>query len=306
MLSWPWQFLKAVQKAKQVLHRFQPTVVLGTGGYASAAPLTAALLAGRIIAIHEPDAHPGLVNRVFAKYAHLISLGMASAAGKLERPGAKIVVNGNPVSKRFLNLPDRQKALNELGLDANLRTVLVTGGSQGALALNRAVYEMLPMLKASGDSFQLLHQVGDKNWDDMRARVKEEFLDSSIYKPRKYFENLETAYAVADLTVCRAGAMTITELFVTGTPAIFVPFPFAAQDHQTFNARFVEAQGGARVLLQSELSGARLYEVLIELLRNPDQLKHMKRQMLALAKPNAAADLAEQLKNLNQLSAANS
>jgi UDP-N-acetylglucosamine--N-acetylmuramyl-(pentapeptide) pyrophosphoryl-undecaprenol N-acetylglucosamine transferase len=300
LLTWPAQFFSAVSAARKLIDRFQPTAVLGTGGYASAPPLAAALLAQKKIAIHEPDAHPGLANRVFARYARLISLGMAAAQNRFGHTDARVVVNGNPVSKRFLSLPAKTDALAQLGLVGNKTTVLVTGGSQGALALNQAVYDLLPMIREHNSPLQILHQVGEKNWQAMETSLDSDVRNSPFYKPRPYFDHLEVAYAACDLTICRAGAMTIAELFVTGTPAIFVPYPFAAQDHQTFNARAVEAQGGARVVLQPELSGKLLYEVLTMLNQNEDMLRDMRKQMLSLARPRAAADLAEQLKLIGQ------
>jgi len=300
LVTWPYQTLRAVSVARREIEHFNPTVLLGTGGYASAPPLAAAFLSGRPFAIHEPDAHPGLVNRVFAPYASLISLGMAQAKEQLgTRTRAQIVVNGNPVSKRFTAMPAKDVALKELGFKNDCKTILITGGSQGALALNKAVYELLGILKNKNEGIQVIHQVGEKNWDEMEASLDSDLRQSPLYRPRKYFDNLEVAYAVSDLTVCRAGAMTIAELFLTGTPAIFVPYPFAAADHQTYNARFVEAQGAAKVILQSDLSGRLLYEIITALLLDQEQLANMRKQMLSLAKPNAAYDIAEQLKRLS-------
>ena len=299
LISWPFQYFNAVNAARKEIDRFRPTAILGTGGYASGPPLTAALLAHKKVAIHEPDAHPGLANRVFGRYASLISLGMAEAGESFARTEAQVEVNGNPVSQRFLSPPSRADALAQLGLEENKTTVLVTGGSQGAVALNKAIYELLPMIKQDNIPLQILHQVGEKNWQSLEADLGAELLNSSFYKPRPYFDQLEIAYAASDLTVCRAGAMTIAELFVSGMPAIFVPYPFAAQDHQTFNARYVEAQGGAEVIVQSELTGERLYKAIISLHNNPDKLARMKRQMLSLARPKAAVDLAQQLLRLS-------
>jgi UDP-N-acetylglucosamine--N-acetylmuramyl-(pentapeptide) pyrophosphoryl-undecaprenol N-acetylglucosamine transferase len=296
LLTWPIEFIKAVSRANKILADFRPTIILGTGGYASAAPLAAALLTGRPFAIHEPDAHPGLVNRLYAPHARLVSLGMAGASDQIGAVKGQIVVNGNPVSARFINLPPRSVALASLGLDPLRKAILITGGSQGAQAVNQAVYQALPQILNSKHNLQVLHQVGEKNWDELAANVPADLLNSPFYKPRKYFDDLEYAYAASDLTVCRAGAMTIAELAVTGTPAIFVPFPFAAQDHQTFNARFVESLGAARVLPQTELTAQRLMELIDELLSDPQKLDMMRANMRTLAKPNAAGDLAAQIK----------
>ncbi|PWT95271.1 MAG: undecaprenyldiphospho-muramoylpentapeptide beta-N-acetylglucosaminyltransferase [Candidatus Melainabacteria bacterium] len=300
LVTWPFQFFNAVNAARKEIDRFQPTAVLGTGGYASAPPLMAALLAHKKVAIHEPDAHPGLANRVFARFARLISLGMGQASENFAQKDAWVVVNGNPVSERFLMPPNRTDALRQFGLAENKTTILVTGGSQGAVALNKAIYDLLPMVQQDNVPLQILHQVGEKNWQALQANLDGELLKSSFYKPRPYFDRLEIAYAASDLTVCRAGAMTIAELFVSGMPAIFVPYPFAAQDHQTFNARYVEAQGGAQVIPQSELTGRRLYEAIVALHNNADKLARMKRQMLSLARPRAAVDLTEQLLRMSR------
>ncbi len=300
LFAWPSEFFKAVARAKKILAYFHPTVILGTGGYASAAPLGAAILSKLPIAIHEPDAHPGLVNRLYAPRARLVSLGMAGASEQIGAVKGQVVVNGNPVSARFVNLPPKSAAMASLGLDPQKSTILITGGSQGAQAVNQVIYQALPQILSSKHNLQVLHQVGEKNWDELTTTLPKDLLDSPFYKPRKYFNDLEYAYAATDLTICRSGAMTIAELAVTGTPAIFVPFPFAAQDHQTFNARFVESLGAARVLPQTELTAQRLLELLDELLSDPDKLDQMRQNMRTLAKPTAAADLAAQIKKIGQ------
>lgn len=300
IIIWFWQFLKSIAMARALIEVFKPTVILGTGGYASAPVLAAALLGHRPYVIHEPDAHAGLVNRIFGRYARLVSLGMEAGNDQIGVTKERYVVNGNPVSSRFLKMPNRKKALAELGLDPHKKTVVITGGSQGAQALNKAVYDMLPMIIAEKINWlQIVHQVGDKNWDEMQATVPSNLKDSSFYKPRKYFDNLEVAYAACDLAICRAGAMTLSELFVAGVPAILVPYPHAAQDHQTHNAKFVESQGGAKMIVQSDLTPERLYALITDLLQDKTKLSTMRNQMLALAKRNAASDLAEQLKQIN-------
>jgi UDP-N-acetylglucosamine--N-acetylmuramyl-(pentapeptide) pyrophosphoryl-undecaprenol N-acetylglucosamine transferase len=295
LITWPGEITLAIASAHKVLKQFRPTAVLGTGGYASAPPLVAALILNVPFAIHEPDAHPGLVNRSLGQYARLISLGMEGAKSTFKN-NTHVNVFGNPISSRFSKVTTRTEAAKELDIQPDLPTLLITGGSQGAQAVNHAVYEALGDLLAASPPIQVIHQVGEKNWDDMASRVKDDFKSHSLYKPRKYFDNLAIAYAAADLTVCRAGAMTIAELYATGTPAIFIPLPSAAQDHQTFNARSVEAQGGAVVLPQSELHGAILAQTVRKLIFDRNRLDTMEKAMRASAKPDAAQDLAEALK----------
>lgn len=302
LFVFPWQLSKAVWQTLKVMKKFKPTVVLGTGGYAAAPALSAAVLKKIPIIIHEPDSNPGLVNKAFAPYAKVISLGMAAASTKFKRLNkkAKIIVNGNPLTERFLHLPSQQEARQQLDLEPNLPVVLITGGSQGAQALNQAVYDMLSFMASNNtaSNFQILHQVGAKNWSDIESSIAPSLRNNPLYKPRKYFDNLAIAYAACDLSICRSGAMTIAELAATGTPAIFVPYPFAAADHQTFNAHFVASKGAAKVIMQNDLTGQKLYQEITELLGCPE-LKQMRDHMLALAKPQAASTLADQLLNLS-------
>lgn len=298
LFSFPWQLGKSVWQAKNIIKKFKPTAVLGTGGYAAAPALAAAIIKKIPIIIHEPDSNPGLVNKVFAPYAKIISLGMEAAQAKFESlTKAKIIINGNPLAERFLKLPNRLEACNELGLNPDLPVVLVTGGSQGAQAINEAVYEMVSDMVQGPEKakFQIVHQIGDKNWADMEAHLDSSIRNHPLYKAKKYFDNLAIPYAACDIAVCRSGAMTISELAVTGTPAIFIPYPFAAADHQAFNAHYIASKGAAKVIMQNDLSSSELHKAIIQLITDTNHLSMMQRQMHSLAKPQAATQLTEQL-----------
>lgn len=298
LLKWPWQMLVAVLEARKILRIFRPTAILGTGGYASAAPLLAARMLGIPYAVHEPDAHAGLVNRLLAGHATVVSLGMDAASKVLKSPQGRVVTNGNPVRQSLVQPLTREAACAVLGLNPSLKTVLIMGGSQGAQAINNAVAEALPELLNQESPVQIIHQVGDKNLDAYRLQLGEELVKHPRYFLRAYFEDLSTAYAASDLTVCRAGAMTIAELTVTGLPAVFVPYPFAAADHQRHNAEYLEDRGAAIVLSQKDLNSQSLQASIAKLLSDNEQLQNMRHAMRALGKPQAAADLAEQVKNL--------
>ena len=163
LLTWPGQLTAAVFEARKTIREFRPTVVLGTGGYASAPPLIAACLMSIPYAIHEPDAHPGLVNRAFARCARLVSCGMEGAVDRLKTARGRVVVNGNPVGNSFLNLLRRDSACAVFGLNPELKTILITGGSQGAKALNDAVFHALASLLSLEPPVQIIHQIGEKN-----------------------------------------------------------------------------------------------------------------------------------------------
>jgi len=296
---WPLEMFQAIAEAKRALRLFRPTAVLGTGGYASAPPLAAAWNLSVPYAVHEPDAHPGLVNRVFARGAQLVSAGMEAATKSLSTGHGRIVVNGNPVRKSFVRLLSRDAACAVMGLNPDLRTVLVTGGSQGAKAINDALLQALPSLLEIDPPLQIIHQAGERNVQEIKDTLDKGLLHNPRYCLRAYFDDLSTAYAVSDLTVCRAGAMTVAELAVTGTPALFIPYPFAAADHQTHNARFVASKNAAALLPQSSLNPQSLSDQILALLSDREQLNNMRSHMLALGKPQAATDLANQVKEVS-------
>ncbi|MFA6211170.1 MAG: undecaprenyldiphospho-muramoylpentapeptide beta-N-acetylglucosaminyltransferase [Candidatus Obscuribacterales bacterium] len=299
LITWPFQMWTAIERAKEVLRQFKPTVVLGTGGYASAPPLAAANALGVPTAVHEPDAHPGLVNRLLSRRAQLVSLGMQGAAARINAPHGRIVFNGNPVRKSFLAERHRDAGCAILGLRSDLKTVLVTGGSQGAKALNEAVVAALPRLLEIEPHIQIVHQCGDKNLNDVKERLNPSLAPSPRYHLRAYFDDLSIAYAVSDLAITRAGAMTVAELAVTGTPAIFVPYPYAAQDHQTHNARYMESQKAALVIPQEDLTGETIFNHIAALIGDDSRLHEMRKRMTEIGKPDAAKILAQQLKEIS-------
>lgn len=299
LLSWPFKLGAAVVEARRALLDFAPTAVLGTGGYASAPALLAAGLLKIPFAIHEPDAHPGLVNRLMARWATLVSCGMQGAANQLRPAGGRLAVNGNPVGKSFVEPLKRDAACAILGLKPDLKTVLVTGGSQGARAINEAVFKALPELLALEPPIQIIHQVGEKNIQECKERLEPSCLNNSRYFLRDYFDDLSIPYACADVTICRAGAMTLAELSVMGVPAIFVPFPHAAADHQTHNARYMAGKGAALLVPQSPEISLRLKDELLALLKDDERLRSMRKAMSGEGKPQAAADICDQLKELS-------
>jgi UDP-N-acetylglucosamine--N-acetylmuramyl-(pentapeptide) pyrophosphoryl-undecaprenol N-acetylglucosamine transferase len=253
-----------------------------------------------------------LVNRVFASSASLCSLGMEGARERIRCNGGTVIVNGNPIASRFLTPPSREKARTELSLKPDLRTLLITGGSQGAQAINQSVLQALPRLLAIEPPIQILHQVGEKNFADFESAVSTTLKSSQLesfaqspagakdrYRIVPYINDLAAGYAACDIAICRAGAMTIAELSASGTAAIFVPYPFAAQNHQTHNARSVEAKGAAAVIMQNDLTGDLLAQLVETLLADQARLESMRSAMQSLGRPNAASDLAKQIVELS-------
>ncbi len=300
LLGWTSQILKAALETQGIYKKFRPTAVLGTGGYASAPALLAAMQGGIPFAVHEPDAHPGLVNKAFSRWASLVSCGMEGARKRLTHKDGKLKVFGNPIRASFVNPPARIDACRELGLATDKLTLVVTGGSQGAQAINEAIIDILPSLLKDETEIQIVHQCGDKNIDQIRSSLPTDILNHPRYYLKPYFSDLSIAYACADLVVCRAGAMTISELAACGVPAIFIPYPFAAQDHQMHNARSLAEIKAAIVIPQKELTPDSLLHNIKRLFQDKAELESMKVNMKAQGKPDAARNLADQLKLLSR------
>jgi UDP-N-acetylglucosamine--N-acetylmuramyl-(pentapeptide) pyrophosphoryl-undecaprenol N-acetylglucosamine transferase len=302
LLTWPLETFGALVEAINVVKRFRPTAILGTGGYASAPPLAAAMALHVPFIVHEPDSFPGKVNKLFAPFAAFCSLGMELARERLPVDSAKIRFNGNPIRASFFKKTPRKQAASQFKLSADLPTLLITGGSQGAQAINESLLAALPRLMNASPPIQIIHQVGDKNFEAFKKHLDAEWVEHQRYKLLPYIDDLSVAYALADVALCRAGAMTIAELTATHKPAIFIPYPHAAQNHQMHNGRFMESKGAAIVIPQDALSADKMANTILSLLHDKETLSQMQHAAEEMAKPNAAFEIAKQLKNLGDSS----
>jgi UDP-N-acetylglucosamine--N-acetylmuramyl-(pentapeptide) pyrophosphoryl-undecaprenol N-acetylglucosamine transferase len=277
---WPFLALRLLREVDRVLDLERPSVVIGTGGYASGPVLWRAVRRGIPTAIQEQNAYPGLTTRWLAGGAREIWLGVPEARAHL-RPGAQTGVfdTGNPIAP-----PDplrRAEALRRFGLDESRPVLLVTGGSQGALALNQTV---AGWLEAGGaTNVRLLWAAGRSTYQQFQR-----FHRPPAVQVFDFLDPIADAYAVADLALSRAGMMTIAELCAWGIPAVLVPLPTAAADHQTPNARVLAAAGAGIYLPQKDLTSARLGELVTELFAAPDRLFRIREAALQRARPDAA------------------
>lgn len=263
----------------RLLGRRRADLVIGVGGYTSPAMLVAAALAGIPRVILEPNAYPGMANKVVGPFAQRIFLAFETASAFFNRHRVRVV--GTPIRREFLaSVADGAPRPTAAG-----SRVLVFGGSQGAQAINSAVLEALPMLTAHLPKLALTHQTGEAD----HARVVEAYRRVKVQaEVVPYLFDMPTALRAADLVVARSGAMTIAELTACGKPAILIPLPTAIYDHQMKNARAMEAAGGAVVLSQADLSGARLAEMIAALLTDPERLGAMRRQSWGMRRIDAA------------------
>jgi UDP-N-acetylglucosamine--N-acetylmuramyl-(pentapeptide) pyrophosphoryl-undecaprenol N-acetylglucosamine transferase len=284
-----------VLAAWRLLRRLRPRVVFATGGFVALPVALAGALARVPVVVHEQTAVPGLANRVAARVARRVAVTFPESAGAF--PGVATVVTGNPLRPE-LRGGRRSAAFERFGLDPTLPLVYVTGGAQGAHAINRAVGEALPELLAQT---QCLHQSGDnpatadRAWlEARRATLSPTLIARYVVRPW-VGDELADVYAAAALVVSRAGAGTVNECCQLGVPALYIPLPGARGDEQTANARLVGRAGGCSILPQPGMTPALLVERITTLLANPSRLKEMGERARTRAVPDAAERLADVL-----------
>jgi UDP-N-acetylglucosamine--N-acetylmuramyl-(pentapeptide) pyrophosphoryl-undecaprenol N-acetylglucosamine transferase len=266
--------------------------VVGMGGYVSVPVALAALRARRPLVLHEQNAVPGLANRVLARPARLVALSFAEARRALPRR-TRTLVTGNPVREEILRVPHERERLasvarREFDFTADRRTVVAFGGSQGALHVNRALVDALARM--GRDDVQVLVLTGPAHADGVRAALSS--VDGPPVRVLGFLEQMERAYAIADLVIARAGATTVAELAVCGVASILVPYPYATGRHQEANARALQRAGASSMLLDGELDGRTLAERIAWFLEDDDRLKSMAERATAWGRPDAAEALA--------------
>jgi UDP-N-acetylglucosamine--N-acetylmuramyl-(pentapeptide) pyrophosphoryl-undecaprenol N-acetylglucosamine transferase len=276
------------------LRRHRIEAVAGMGGYVTLPVAVAARLAGVPVVLHEQNAIPGIANRLAARLARKVAVGVEAAAEAF--PAGKTVTVGNPVRPELARL-DRNRLCElgqkELGLDPDRATLLVFGGSQGARHINQALIAATPHWPRP-ERIQILHACGRRDETDVREawRAANPEARGLLVRIEAFIERMDLAYAACDLALTRAGALTVAELTAAGVPAIMVPLPHATADHQAGNARAVAAAGGGLVLRDADLTGERLAAMAAPLLEDPERLARMSASMAALAFPAAAQEMA--------------
>ncbi|MDH7601997.1 MAG: undecaprenyldiphospho-muramoylpentapeptide beta-N-acetylglucosaminyltransferase [Armatimonadota bacterium] len=279
-----------------VLRRFGPDVAVGTGGYTTVPVLLAQRTLGKPIVIHEQNAVAGRANLFLARFARRVCVTFPSSVKSFPRD--KTVVTGLPIRKKFFQLPTKAEARAALGMHTDCFTILVVGGSLGARRLNDLMFEVWP--KINDGATQVLHQVGASNMDQaerIKALGLAEYGGNYRVEP---FVDMPVAMAAADLLVGRSGASTLAEATAAGLPCILIPYPHAAADEQTANARYLAEHGAAIVFRESELTPQELAAAIIELRSSPDRLRDMSEASRALGTPNAAREVAEIVAELAQ------
>lgn len=276
-------------QARGILKEFAPDVVFGIGGYSSGPMILAARWLGIPRAILEPNAIPGFTNRLLWRFSDLVFVAFEKA--KAFFPEKKVRLTGTPVRSELTEIGRESPPLKKGG--SGDFTILVLGGSQGATAINKAMVAALPVLEASSRPFRIIHQTGanDEAW------VKEAYAQSKIpHEVSAFVTDMGKVFREADVVVSRAGASTVSELLATRKPSILVPYPFAADDHQRFNAEDVAKTGGAEVIVNSELA-EKIAGRLLDLEAHPETIEAMKKNLAQAQRvPATEAVLKEILK----------
>jgi UDP-N-acetylglucosamine--N-acetylmuramyl-(pentapeptide) pyrophosphoryl-undecaprenol N-acetylglucosamine transferase len=282
----PWRLGRAVGAARNVVKRFQPNVVVGTGGYVSVPIGVAARLAHRPLILQEQNRQPGLATRFLARWAARVCVAYPDVDRAL--PGStRVTVTGNPIAPQ-----EPVEAEFAPRLDVARPTLGILGGSQGAEALNMAIVELFADKRDALPN--LIWQTGEHHYDHVVAACR--WPERVVIKP--FFSPMGAVYPLLDLALCRAGAMTLAELAAWGIPAILVPYPHATADHQMVNARAVEAAGAAIAISEPEATARRLSNLITGLLDDPPRRERMAAAARSLAQPEAAQIIADQILEL--------
>jgi UDP-N-acetylglucosamine--N-acetylmuramyl-(pentapeptide) pyrophosphoryl-undecaprenol N-acetylglucosamine transferase len=276
---------RAYTESRRILARFRPDVVVGVGGYASGPLVLAAALGGYPTVIQEQNSRPGVTNRILGRLARRVFVAFDEARSYF--PRRKLVMSGNPVRRRFL---DRVAA----AAAAPDETLVILGGSQGSHAVNELVSATVQVLHARGGAPRVIHQTGPT--EEQRYQISYQALGlGDFVDVRAYIDDMPAVLAGAALVIARAGALTLAELAIMGKPAILIPLPTAADDHQTRNALELAGAGGAIVLPQFETSPSQLADVVQELLTDQTRRAAMAQAMRGLARPQATRDIVHEL-----------
>ena len=276
-LMFPFKLISSLWEARKILKAFKPDLAIGVGGYASGPLLKAATWRNIPTLIHESNSYPGITNRLLGKKVSTVCVAFQGMEAYF--PKGKIVITGNPVRQEILKLTGkRERAIEHFNLDPHKPVVLVIGGSQGALSINKAIETHLSDFTARG--YQLLWQTGKFYFE--KAQQATALLNDSALQSHEFIYEMDLAYAVADIVISRAGAMSVTELAIAGKPAILVPLPSAAEDHQTKNAMTLVVKEAA-VLVENHKVQEELFEAVDEILSDDFKREKLSKNIKELA-----------------------
>ena len=284
------KFRAGLAHVKALYRDFEPQAVIGMGGFTSTAPLLAGRARKIPTFVHESNAIPGKSNKLNGRIVTRVLLGFQECAQFF--PAGKCTVTGTPIRTSLATRLDKTEALAAFGLQPGKQTLLVMGGSQGAHGINQSLSNALPQLAAH--ALQVIHLTGKQDEEMMRESYAKAGITAFV---AAFHHRMEAAYSAADFAISRSGAASLTELSHFALPSILIPYPFAAEDHQTFNANIFDRAGAATLLKERETSGETLAKKLLWYLEEPQRLSDMSARSACLAPQQAAERVADTILN---------
>ena len=272
------------------IRKFNPDIVVGLGGYASVAPIIAAKLHSIPTILLEQNVIPGKANRFLSKWVDEVYCHWRGSLQWFNK--AKVVrVTGTPIRKDIL-CSQRSRSAEEFGLSPSKKTILVTGGSQGAQAINEVILRCLPKLEPLSNELQIIHCTGEYGYETAKAAYKQTKINVYVCS---FLDDMGAAFSMADIIICRAGATTIAEITAIGIPAILIPYPHAADNHQYWNAMELASNGGGYLLQQIDLTPEKIIELITDLFNNKEKYDRMKMFNKEMGMPNAAMRVVDNI-----------
>lgn len=281
-------FVESIKRSKEILREFKPDVVIGTGGYVSGSVVYAAARMKIPTIVHEQNSVPGITNKFLSRFADRVGISFLDAAQYF--PENKTVLVGNPRAQEVVT-SGKSEVLEQYGLLPDIPTVLIFGGSQGALKINQAVIQALP--KFSQKEYQVLYASGDRYYNEIAEKFDIEKINHNL-SLQPYIKNMTDVMANVDLLIGRAGATSIAELTALGLPAILIPSPYVTNDHQTKNAQSLVNAGAVKMITDADLTGEKLVEAVDEIMGDPEK----KAMMAKASRQEGIPDAAERLWSL--------
>lgn len=294
---------KGISETKKIIKEFKPDVLIGTGGYISAIACVAAKKYKIPVVLHESNAFPGASVKMFAKKADCVLVGFEDAKKRLAK-AKKVIVTGTPTKIKNIKV-NKETKINikkELGFkDENKPLILVYGGSQGAKSINETLIEII--VNKLNKDYQIMWAAGPTQYDMIKEELEGKDININNIENIKivpYIYNMEEIMNVSDLVVCRSGALTITEIALLGKPAIFIPFPNAAENHQEYNAKVLENINAAKIILDKDLTGKKLAGTIKEMIIDEKKLIQMGENAKKIAMENVEEKIYEEIKKVLQ------
>ena len=296
-----YQTFHSIKEAKKIIEQFKPDVIIGTGGYICVPVGLAAKKKKVPVVLHESNAFPGVAVKMLSNKASKVLVGFEDA--KVRLPKAKqVIVTGTPTKVKKIKISDarKQELLKEKKLNNNKPIVLFFGGSQGAKSINNSLLEIIS--KKQNQNYQILWAAGPAQYEQIKKDLKEKYaieidsIENVSIVP--YIYNMEEIMNIVDLVVCRSGAMTITEIANVGVPAIFIPFPFATENHQEYNAKVLQKVGAAKIILDKNLTANELNSTITNLVRDKKTLQEMSKKANQVAIQNVEEKIYKEIKQV--------